>query len=64
MLHPGRRVLMGTVVLLDDSFGQAELMRRRHRRVPPPQPSFAGFRLPPEVKLRVMATFEELALAI
>jgi transposase-like protein len=35
--------------LVDDSFRQAELMRRRHRRVPPPRSSFAGFRFPREV---------------
>ena len=28
---------------------QAELMRRRHRRVPPPRSGFAGFRFPREV---------------
>jgi IS6 family transposase len=39
-----------TVALVDDSFRQeAELMRRRHRRVPPPRSSFAGFRFPREV---------------
>lgn len=38
-----------TVALVDDSFGQAELMRRRYRRVPPPQSGFAGFRFPREV---------------
>jgi transposase-like protein len=35
--------------LVDDSFRQAELMRRRHRRVPPPRSGFAGFRFPGEV---------------
>jgi IS6 family transposase len=35
--------------LVDDSLRQAELMRRRHRRVPPPRSSFAGFRFPREV---------------
>jgi hypothetical protein len=39
----------GTVALVDDSFRQAELMRCRHRRVPPPRSSFAGFRFPREV---------------
>ena len=38
-----------TVVLSDDVLGQVELMRRRHRRVPPPQSGFAGFRFSPEV---------------
>jgi transposase, IS6 family len=38
-----------TVALVDDSFGQAELMRRRRRRVPPAQSGFAGFRFPREV---------------
>jgi transposase, IS6 family len=37
------------VALVDDSFRQAELMRRRHRRVPLPRSSFAGFRFPREV---------------
>jgi hypothetical protein len=40
---------IGSVALVDDSFRQAELMRRRHRRVPPPQSGFAGFRFPREV---------------
>jgi transposase-like protein len=35
--------------LVDDSFKQAELMRRRPRRVPPPRSSFAGFRFPREL---------------
>ena len=39
----------GTVALVDDRLGQAVLMRRRHRRVPPPESSFAGFRFPREV---------------
>jgi IS6 family transposase len=34
---------------VDDSVRQAELMRRRHRRVPPPESGFAGFRFPREV---------------
>jgi hypothetical protein len=38
-----------TVALVDDSLRQAELMRRRHRRVPSPRSSFAGFRFPREV---------------
>ncbi|MGH3722478.1 MAG: hypothetical protein ACRDRI_27320 [Pseudonocardiaceae bacterium] len=37
----------GTVASLDDQVGQAELMRRRHVRVPPPRSGFAGFRFPP-----------------
>jgi transposase, IS6 family len=41
--------LLGAVALVGDSFRQAELMRRRHRRVPPPRSSFAGFRFPREV---------------
>jgi transposase, IS6 family len=39
----------GSVALVDDSFRQAELMRRHRRRVPPPQSGFAGFRFPREV---------------
>jgi hypothetical protein len=39
----------GTVALVDNSFRQAEPMRRRHRRVSPPQSGFAGFRFPREV---------------
>jgi transposase, IS6 family len=35
--------------LADDSLRQAELMRRRHRRVAPPRSGFAGFRFPREV---------------
>jgi hypothetical protein len=35
--------------LVDDSLGQGGVMRRRHRRVPPPMSSFAGFRFPREV---------------
>jgi transposase-like protein len=35
--------------LVDGSFRQAEPMRRRHRRVPPPRSGFAGFRFPREV---------------
>ncbi|MGH3866909.1 MAG: hypothetical protein ACRDQ4_12365 [Pseudonocardiaceae bacterium] len=31
---------------MDDLLGQAVLMRRRHRRVPPPGSGFAGFRFP------------------
>jgi hypothetical protein len=37
------------VVLVDDSLGQAGVMRRRHRGVPPPRSGFAGFRFPREV---------------
>lgn len=37
-----------TVALTDDSVRQVELMRR-HRRVPPPRSSIAGFRVPREV---------------
>jgi IS6 family transposase len=39
----------GSVALADDVLGQAELMGRRHRRVPPPRSGFAGFRFPGEV---------------
>jgi tRNA U34 5-carboxymethylaminomethyl modifying enzyme MnmG/GidA len=39
----------GTVAFVDDSLRQAELMRRRHRRVPPPRSGFVGFRFPREV---------------
>jgi IS6 family transposase len=35
--------------LVDDGFRQAELMRRRHRRIPSPRSGFAGFRFPREV---------------
>ncbi len=40
--------------MVDDSFRQAELMRRRHRRVPPPRSTFAGFRFPREVIVLAM----------
>jgi IS6 family transposase len=40
---------LGAVALVDDSFRQAELMRRRRRQVPPAQSGFAGFRFPREV---------------
>lgn len=43
------RTRRGSVALADDVLGQAELMGRRHRRVPPPMSSFAGFRFPREV---------------
>jgi hypothetical protein len=39
----------GSVALADDVLGQAELMGCRHRRVPPPESGFAGFRFPGEV---------------
>jgi hypothetical protein len=39
----------GTVALTADVLGQAELMRRRRRRVPPSRSSLAGFRFPREV---------------
>ena len=39
----------GAVALTDHQFGQAELMRRRHPRLPVPRSSFAGFRFPPDV---------------
>ena len=35
--------------MVDDGLRQAELMRRRHRRVPPSRSGFAGFRFPREV---------------
>jgi transposase, IS6 family len=35
--------------LAEGEVRQAELMRRRHRRVPPPRSGFAGFRFPREV---------------
>jgi len=35
--------------LTDGLLGQAVLMRRRARRVPPPRSGFAGFRFPPDV---------------
>lgn len=46
---PRSSFIDGSVALVDDSFRQAELMRRRYRRVPPPQSGFAGFRFPREV---------------
>jgi hypothetical protein len=39
----------GTDAPIDDSFRRAELMRRCHRRVPPPRSGFAGFRFPREI---------------
>jgi transposase, IS6 family len=48
-IHGELAGLGGAVALVDGSFRQAEPMRRRHRRVPPPRPSFAGFRFPREV---------------
>ena len=47
---PGPKAkVRGSVALADDLLGQAELMGRCHRRVPPPRSGFAGFRLPGEV---------------
>jgi hypothetical protein len=43
------RTLDGTVALTADVLGQAELMRRRCRRVPASRSSLAGFRFPREV---------------
>jgi hypothetical protein len=48
-VHNGCKCLQGAVELGDDLLGQAELMRRRHRRVPPLRSGFAGFRFPREV---------------
>lgn len=39
----------GTVALVEDKVRQAVLMRRRPRRVRPPQSEVAGFRFPPAV---------------
>jgi transposase, IS6 family len=46
-----RLLIPGGVALVDGSFRQVELMRRRcrHRRVASPSSSFAGFRFPREV---------------
>ncbi len=55
--------LLGTVALVDDSFGQAELMRRRHRRVPPPRSGFAGFRFPREVIVLAVRWYLRYALS-
>jgi hypothetical protein len=47
--HGVHRTLAGTVALTADVLGQAELMSRRCRRVPPSRSSLAGFRFPREV---------------
>jgi hypothetical protein len=47
---------------VDDSLRQAELMRRRHCRVPAPRSAFAGFRFPPEVIIVAVRWYLRYAL--
>jgi IS6 family transposase len=49
--------------LVDDSFRQAELMRRRRRRVPSAQFGFAGFRFPCEVIMRAVRWYLRYGLS-
>ncbi|MGH3515332.1 MAG: IS6 family transposase, partial [Pseudonocardiaceae bacterium] len=53
----------GSVALADDVLGQAELMGRRHRRVPPPRSSFAGFRFPDEVIMLAVRWYPRYGLS-